>query len=100
MNARLYTITSKGLQPLVVKDYALGRTVRYTGDMANASGIGAIVAIRTATQWGPKSYDVALTVSCQPQGPQPVVQARLGVNSAAEEFTVSKAWVPASSVPG
>ena len=61
MNARLYTITSKGLQPLIVKDYALGRAVRYTGDMANASGIGAIVAIRSATQWGPKSYDVALT---------------------------------------
>lgn len=61
MNARLYTIGSNGLRPLVVKNYALGRTVRFTGDMANASGIGAIVAIREATQFGPKSYDVALT---------------------------------------
>lgn len=46
------------------------------------------------------TYDVALTISCQPQGPQPVLQARVGVNSAAQEFTVDKAWVPASSVPG
>jgi hypothetical protein len=58
---RIYSITSAGLKPLVVKDYALGRTVRYTGDMANASGIGAIVAIRQANEYGPKSYDVALT---------------------------------------
>ncbi len=61
MNARIYSITAAGLQPLVVKDYALGRTVRYTGDMANASGVGAIVSIRPESQWGPKSYDVALT---------------------------------------
>lgn len=46
------------------------------------------------------TYDVALTVSCAAQGPQPVVQARVGVNSAAQEFTVDKAWVPASTVPG
>lgn len=58
---RIYSLSRSGLQPLVVQDYALGRTVRYTGDMANASGVGAIVAIRPATQYGPKSYDVALT---------------------------------------
>ena len=51
MNARIFTITGRGLQPLIVKDYALGRTVHYTGDMANASGVGAIVAIRQATQY-------------------------------------------------
>lgn len=59
--SRIYSITSGGLRPLVVKDYALGRAVRFTGDMANPSGVGAIVAIRPANQWGPKSYDVALT---------------------------------------
>ena len=58
---RLYSITATGLKPLVVADYAVGRAVRYTGDMANASGIGAIVAIRPASEYGPKSYDVALT---------------------------------------
>lgn len=58
---RIYTIGANGMRPLVVKDYALGRAVRYTGDMANAPGIGAIVAIRQATQYSPKSYDVALT---------------------------------------
>jgi len=61
MRSNLYRITSSGLQPVVVKDYAIGRAVRYTGDMANPSGIGAIVAIREATKYGPKSYDVALT---------------------------------------
>lgn len=59
--ARIYSIGASGLQPLVVKDYALGRAVRYTGDMANSSGIGAIIAIRPATPYAPKSYDVALT---------------------------------------
>lgn len=59
--SRIYSITALGIKPLVVADYALGRAVRYTGDMANVSGIGAIVAIRPATQYGPKSYDVALT---------------------------------------
>lgn len=59
--SRLYKITSAGLKPLVVQDYAIGRAVKYTGDMANPSGIGAIVAIRPAGQFGPKSYDVALT---------------------------------------
>lgn len=49
------------MRPLIVQNYAIGRTVRYHGDMANPSGIGAIVAIREATQYGPKSYDVALT---------------------------------------
>jgi hypothetical protein len=58
--SRLYSITGSGLQPLVVKDYAIGRAVKYHGDMANPSGIGAIVAIRPAGQYGPKSYDVAL----------------------------------------
>lgn len=59
--SRIYRITGSGLQPLVVKDYAIGCAVRYTGDMANQAGIGAIVAIRPASQFGPKSYDVALT---------------------------------------
>lgn len=58
---KLYSITSSGLRPLIVKDYALGQLVRYTGDMANAAGIGAIVAIREATTHSTKSYDVALT---------------------------------------
>lgn len=49
------------MRPLVVQDYAIGRAIKYHGDMANPSGIGAIVAIREATQYGPKSYDVALT---------------------------------------
>lgn len=56
----LYSITSGGLKPLVVKDYVLGQVVRYTGDMANQPGVGAVVAIRPATEYGPKSYDVAL----------------------------------------
>lgn len=57
---KLYSITSSGLRPLVVQDYVLGQLVRYTGDMANVPGVGAVVAIRPATQYGPKSYDVAL----------------------------------------
>ena len=58
MNSRIFTIGAKGIQPLVVPVYKLGRAVRYTGDMANQPGVGAIVAIRD-TQ--PISYDVALT---------------------------------------
>jgi hypothetical protein len=57
---RLYSLSS-GLQPLVVQVYCIGRAVKYHGDMANPSGIGAIVAIREATQYSPLSYDVALT---------------------------------------
>ncbi len=61
MKSRLYTIGAHGLRPLVVPVYTIGRAVRYTGDMANSPGVGAIVAVREATQYSPISYDVALT---------------------------------------
>ena len=58
MKPRIFTIGANGMRPLVVPVYKLGRAVRYTGDMANAPGVGAIVAIRDTD---PLSYDVALT---------------------------------------
>lgn len=58
--SKLYSITGGGLKPLVVENYAIGTLVRFTGDMANPAGVGAIVAIRAAGQYGTKSYDVAL----------------------------------------
>ncbi len=58
---RLYTIGAHGLRPLVVPVYKIGRAVKYHGDIANPSGIGAIVAIRQGSESSPLSYDVALT---------------------------------------
>ena len=38
----------------------VGRRVEYTGDMANAPGVGAIVAINEPTQFSPLSADILL----------------------------------------
>lgn len=38
----------------------VGRRVEYTGDMANAQGVGAIVAINEPTQFSPLSADILL----------------------------------------
>lgn len=48
------------MRELVVPDCKVGRMVKYTGDMANAPGLGAVVAIREAGPYSTKSYDVAL----------------------------------------
>jgi hypothetical protein len=53
-------ISLSTMRELVVPSVEVGRMVKYTGDMANRPGIGAVVAIRPATQYGHKSYDVAL----------------------------------------
>lgn len=46
------------MQPVVMPDVPVGQGVRYTGDMANPSGVGAVVAIRDDRNF---RYDVALT---------------------------------------
>ena len=46
------------------------------------------------------TFEVALTVPCAANLSEPVVQARVGVNSAAQLYAVSKAWVPPLTVPG
>jgi hypothetical protein len=49
------------MRELVVPACEVGRMVRYTGDMANLPGIGAVVAIRPAGPFASyQSYDVAL----------------------------------------
>jgi hypothetical protein len=47
------------------------------------------------------TFDVAITVSAFPSTfAEPVVQARVGLNSAAQLFAVDKSWCPALRVPG
>lgn len=53
-------ISLSTMRPVVVPVCVIGQMVRYTGDMANHAGVGAIVAIRPAGRFGPQSYDVAL----------------------------------------
>jgi hypothetical protein len=53
-------ISLSTMRPVVVPDCPIGQMVRYTGDMANSPGVGAVVTIRSASQYGPQSYDVAL----------------------------------------
>jgi hypothetical protein len=56
-----------------------------------------------SSQWlAPQNgvYSVTLTVSCAANASQPVVSARVGVDSSSQLMTVSKAWVPSASVPG
>jgi hypothetical protein len=54
-------ISLSTMREIVVPECAVGRMVRYTGDMANSPGIGAVVAIRPAGPFSAyKSYDVAL----------------------------------------
>lgn len=40
--------------------HAVGTKVYYTGDMANQSGNGVVVAIRPATEWTHESMDITL----------------------------------------
>jgi hypothetical protein len=47
------------MRPIEDPMAVVGQVVKYTGDMANHQGVGAVVAIRNG-EWG-KSYDVALT---------------------------------------
>jgi hypothetical protein len=56
-----------------------------------------------ASQWlAPQSglYSVSLTTSCAANSNQPVLAAKVGLNSQAQTFTLAKAWVPPASVPG
>lgn len=54
-------ISLSTMRELVVPVCAIGRMVRYTGDMANSPGIGAVAAIRPAGPFASyQSYDVAL----------------------------------------
>jgi hypothetical protein len=56
-----------------------------------------------ASQWlAPQDglYSVALTVSCQPAAAEPVVAARIGIDSSTYEYEVDRAWVPGATVPG
>lgn len=49
------------MRELVVPACEVGRMVKYTGDMANSPGIGAVIAIRPAGPYNAyQSYDVAL----------------------------------------
>ena len=46
-------------------------------------------------------YSVTLTVSSGPNASNPVIQARVGIDTSAFVYTVDKAWVPGGgSVPG
>lgn len=61
MSQRGKLISLSTMRELVVPECAIGRMVRYTGDMANSPGIGAVVAIRPAGPFSRyQSYDVAL----------------------------------------
>ena len=40
------------------ENLTIGTAVYYTGDMANASAYGTVVAIRAGNRWGNLSYDV------------------------------------------
>lgn len=51
-------ISLSTFKPVVIPDLKIGQLVKYTGDIANVSGVGAVMAIRNSS-YG-KSYDVAL----------------------------------------
>lgn len=53
----IYSI-SNGMKPIVPVKLEVGAKVRYTGDMANASGKGAVIEVIPST-WG-TSYELAL----------------------------------------
>lgn len=53
-------ISLSTMREVVAPDVGIGQMVRYTGDMANRSGIGAVIAIREPSAYSGKSYDVAL----------------------------------------
>jgi hypothetical protein len=53
-------ISLSTMRPVVIPDCVIGQIVKYTGDRANGSGIGAVIAIREQTKYSQKSYDVAL----------------------------------------
>jgi hypothetical protein len=54
-------ISLSTMREIVVPSCVVGQMVRYTGDMANAAGTGAVVAIRPAGPYNAhQSYDVAL----------------------------------------
>lgn len=54
-------ISLSTMREIIVPQCAVGRMVRYTGDMANRPGVGAVVAIRPAGPFNAyQTYDVAL----------------------------------------
>ncbi len=55
-------ISLSTMRAVTTPDCAIGQLVRYAGDMANASGVGAVIAIRPAGPFNSvQTYDVALT---------------------------------------
>ncbi len=62
--------------------------------------IGGTVSAWEAPAGYTGTYEVSLTVSCAANAAGPVAQARVAVNGTQSMFTVDRAWVPVSVVPG